>query len=179
VNAPRRHARRSSAPAWLLALALAACGDPPLADFAYTPPAGWTTREVAAARSPFPVAVGPARDGVAPTLRVARTRWTGSLLAYVREAERELAEGLDGWRLLANEPFLTDSGQQGLRLLGELPDGSLTLRVAQHVLLEDDTIFVLTATRAAGDDPGTDAAFEQAVRSFVTLPGAAGEVEGG
>jgi hypothetical protein len=59
--------RADRARRWLLgaALLLGACGEAPLADFAYTPPEDWTTRGVAAARSDFPVAIGPARDGVA------------------------------------------------------------------------------------------------------------------
>ena len=155
----------------MLALVAAACGEAPLADFAYTPPEGWEVREVAAARSDFPVAVGTARDGVAPTLRMARTRWDGSLLDFVRQAEAQLATDVPGWRLLSNEPFLTDAGQQGQRLMGELPDGSLTLRVAQHILRAGPTVFVLTATRAGGEDHETDAAFASAVASFeVVVP---------
>lgn len=158
-----RRALRAGLAALLLA---AGCGDGP-ADFAYRPPDGWRVLELLETGLEYPVAAGPATHGVVPTIAVQRVPLTDDLEAFVDAALADALVARPGFRLLSRRDEERPDGRSAVRVLSEVDDEARTLRVLQVVLAEGDTAFVVTCSRAPGDDARTDAAFEQALASFV------------
>ena len=165
--------RRSIPRAYLAGLLAAillptGCGDDRPADFTYRPPEGWRVLELLETGLPFPVAAGPSARGVVPTISVERATLVGDLEAFVDLAMIDVLSSQPGYRLLARRDAPLADGRAAVRVTAEVEDGARTLRLLQLVTSDDDTAFVVTCSRAAGDDAATDAAFEAALATFVT-----------
>jgi hypothetical protein len=132
--------------------------------FSYVPVPGWQVRDFPGLK--FKVVVGPPAQGFAPNLNFIPENSPLAIADYVDASINTLKAMFPNCRVLGKQPFTTDQGLQGFKLIEENKQGNFLLRQHQYIFGNGNQKIVITGSALVNAGAQFDAVMDGCAKSF-------------
>ncbi len=133
-------------------------------DYSYVHPDGWQL--ITFPGKAYRVARGEPVNGYAPTINVLGEESEKSLSDYLDENLMDMSSSAEGFSFLGKSEFVTDSGENGYKIIFETDQQGRRLHCTQYYIGNGEKVFVICYTRPSDAGFHLDSLCEASIRTF-------------